>query len=111
MGKVTNGQVFSNLFWRLMERFGAHGVTLVVSIVLARLLDPAAYGIIAIITVFTSILQVFLDSGFSQALIQRKNCDDVDFSTVFYFQLAFSGLLYLVMFFAAPFITDYYKML
>lgn len=110
MNKVTNSQVFSNLFWRLMERFGAHGVTLVVSIVLARLLDPTVYGIIAIITVFTSILQVFLDSGFSQALIQRKNCDDVDFSTVFYFQLAFSGLLYLVMFFAAPFITDYYKM-
>ncbi len=110
MSKITNSQVFSNLFWRLMERFGAHGVTLVVSIVLARLLDPAAYGTIAIITVFTSILQVFLDSGFSSALIQRKNCDDLDFSTVFYFQLVFSSALYLVMYFAAPFITAYYQL-
>lgn len=110
MNKVTNGQVFSNLFWRLLERFGAHGVTLVVSIVLARLLDPAAYGMIAIITVFTSILSVFLDSGFSSALIQKKDCDSVDFSTVFYFQLVFSVLLYLIMFVAAPFISDFYNM-
>lgn len=110
MGKVTNGQVFSNLFWRLLERFGAHGVTLVVSIVLARLLDPTAYGTIAIITVFTSILGVFLDGGFSSALIQKKDCDDVDFSTVFYFQLTFSGLLYLIMFIASPFISDFYQM-
>ena len=110
MNKVTNGQVFSNLFWRLLERFGAHGVTLVVSIVLARLLDPTAYGTIAIITVFTSILSVFLDGGFSSALIQKKDCDDVDFSTVFYFQLTFSGLLYLIMFVAAPFISDFYQM-
>ena len=110
MNKVTNGQVFSNLFWRLLERFGAHGVTLVVSIVLARLLDPAAYGTIAIITVFTSILGVFLDSGFSSALIQKKDCDEADFSTVFYFQLIFSGVLYLIMFVAAPFISDFYQM-
>lgn len=110
MGEVTNSQVFSNLFWRLMERIGAHGVTLVVSIVLARLLDPSAYGTIAIITVFTSILGVFLDSGFSSALIQKKDCDDVDYSTVFYFQVAVGILLYGIMYVAAPFISDFYKL-
>jgi len=110
MGSVSNSRVFSNLFWKLFERFGAQGVTFVVSIILARLLDPVAYGTVAIVTVFTSILQVFLDSGFSSALIQKKDCDDLDFSTVFYFQLGVGTGLYLLMFFLAPVIAEFYQM-
>ena len=76
-------QITSNLIWRLLERFGAQGVTLIVSIVLARILDPKIYGIIALITVITTILQVFIDSGLGTALIQKKKADSLDFSTVF----------------------------
>lgn len=99
----------SNLFWRLAERFGAQGVTLLVSVILARLLEPAVYGLVAIVTVITSILQVFLDGGFSNALIQKKDADDLDFSSVFYFNIIFGGVLYTILFFVAPFISSFYR--
>lgn len=101
--------VATGFLWRLAERFGAQGVTLVVSIVLARLLDPEVYGTLALVTVFTSILQVFVDSGFGSALIQKKDADDLDFSSVFYFNIAICLLLYAGMFFAAPWIAAFYN--
>ena len=102
-------KITSNLLWRFMERIGAQLVTFVVSIILARILDPAVYGTIALVTVFISILQVFVDSGLGTALIQKKAADDLDFSSVFYFNLFICILLYLLMFFAAPFIARFYK--
>ena len=108
--RIDRKTIINNLFWRFMERVGAQGVAFAVSIVLARLLDPSVYGTIALITVFTSILQVFIDSGFGNALIQKKNADDLDFSTVFYFNILVCGLMYTVMFFASPFIADFYRM-
>lgn len=107
---MNNKTVTSNLFWRLAERFGAQGVTLLVSLILARLLDPEVYGIIALVTVITSILQTFLDGGFSVALIQKKDADDLDFSSVFYFNVVFGIVLYLLLFFTAPLIARFYKM-
>lgn len=65
-------KVFSNLIWRFMERFGSQAVSFVVSIVLARLLEPELYGSVALVLVITSILQVFVDSGMATALIQKK---------------------------------------
>lgn len=100
--------IIKNLFWRFAERCGAQGVTFLVSIILARLLDPETYGTIALITVFITILQVFVDSGLGNALIQKKNADELDFSTVFYFNLILCILLYLLMFFAAPLIANFY---
>ena len=108
MAKLA-GIITGNLIWRLMERVGAQGVTFVVSIVLARLLDPAVYGVIALVTVFTSILNVFVDSGLGNALIQKKGADDIDFSTVFYFNLCFCIVLYVALFLAAPLISAYYN--
>ena len=66
--------VFSNLIWRFAERCGAQLVTFIVSIVLARILTPEDYGQVALITVFTTIMQVFVDSGLGTALIQKKKC-------------------------------------
>lgn len=103
-------QVVSNFLWRFLERCGAQGVTFVVSIVLARLLDPSVYGTVALVTIFTTIMQVFVDSGMGNALIQKKDADDLDFSSVFYFNIAVCSVLYLLMFFAAPFIAAFYKM-
>ena len=102
-------RVVNSFIWRLAERFGAQGVTFIVSIVLARLLDPKVYGILALVTVFTSILQVFIDSGLGTALIQKKDADDLDFSSVFYFNFAVCIVLYLIMFFAAPLIAAFYN--
>lgn len=96
--------------WRFLERFGAQGVTFVVSIILARLLDPEVYGIVAIVTVFTAILNVFIDSGLGNALIQKKDADDLDFSSVFFFNMFMCVVLYLLLFAAAPFIAKFYKM-
>lgn len=107
---MNQKKVLSNLLWRFAERCGAQGVTFIVSIVLARLLDPNIYGTIVLITVFTDILQVFVDSGMGSALIQKKDADDLDFSSVFYFNITVCTILYILMFFAAPFIAGFYKM-
>ena len=106
---MESKKVITNLFWKFLERCGSQGVTFVVSIILARILDPAVYGTIALVTVFITILQVFVDSGFGNALIQKKNADDLDFSTVFFFNIGFSIVLYLVMFFVAPLIANFYE--
>lgn len=106
---MDSKKVFNNFIWRFLERCGAQGVAFVVSIVLARLLDPTVYGTVALITVFTTIMQVFVDSGLGTALIQKKDADDTDFSTVFYFNLGMCILLYAIMFFAAPYIAAFYE--
>lgn len=105
---TDNGKIISNFIWRFAERSGAQLVTFIVSIVLARLLLPEDYGTIALVTVFTTIMQVFVDSGLGTALIQKKDTDDLDFSSVFYFNFVVCIVLYLVMFFAAPFIASFY---
>lgn len=92
-----------------MERWGAQGVTLVVGIILARILEPKVYGSIALVTVFTALLQVFVDSGLGTALIQKKDADDLDFSSVFWFNLIICILLYFGIFISAPLIASYYN--
>lgn len=100
--------VVRNLLWRFLERIGAKGVEFLVSIILARILAPEVYGEIALITVFITILQVFVDSGLGNALIQKKDACDKDFSTVFFFNIIFCLILYSGLFFAAPFIASFY---
>ena len=102
-------KVISNLIWRFMERCGSQVISFVVSVVLARLLAPELYGSIALVTVITSVLQVFVDSGMANALIQKKDTDDLDYSSVFYFNLVFCLILYIGLFFAAPLISRIYK--
>ncbi len=68
--------VISNLLWRFFERCGSQGITFIVSIILARLLEPETYGTIALVTVFISLLSTFVDSGLGSALIQKKDADD-----------------------------------
>lgn len=106
---MGNTSVINNFIWRFAERCGAQLVTFIVSIVLARILAPEDYGTIALVTVFTTILQVFVDSGLGTALIQKKDADDLDFSSVFYFNFAVCLILYLGMFIVAPFIAEFYN--
>ena len=109
MTSTTGKKISSNMIWRLLERIGAHGVSFVVSIVLARILDPSVYGTIALVMVFITILQVFVDSGLGNALIQKKDADDIDFSSVFYCNIAFCLIFYIGIFFFAPVIADFYS--
>ena len=106
---VSKKNVTLNLFWRLAERCGAQGVSFIVSIVLARILSPDDYGKVAIITVIMQLLQVFIDGGLGNALIQKKDADDLDFSSVFYFNMAFCVVIYGTLYICAPLIADYYN--
>ena len=101
-------KVVSNLIWRFMERFGSQLVAMVVQIILARMLDPAVFGTVAKVTIITTILLVFVDSGMANSLIQKKDPDDLDFSSVFYFNMAFCLVLYAGLFAAAPAIARFY---
>ena len=106
---IDKNTTVKNFIWRFAERCGAQLVTFVVSIVLARILSPDDYGTVALVTVFTTILQVFVDSGLGTALIQKKNADDLDFSSVFYFNFVVCLVLYAGMFLAAPLIASFYN--
>lgn len=106
---ISRSKVLGGLFWRFAERVGAHSVSFVVSIILARILAPEVYGTIALVTVFTTILNVFIDSGLGSALIQKKNADDLDFSSVFFFNIAMCCLLYAIMYLASPVIAGFYN--
>lgn len=92
-----------------MERCGAQLVSVAVSFIIARRLDPSVYGLVAKVTIITSILLVFVDSGMANSLIQKKEPDDLDFSSVFFFNVAFCLVLYVGLFFAAPLIARGYK--
>ena len=107
--KSENNSTIANFIWRFTERTAAQLVTFVVSIILARILSPEYYGTIALVTVFTTILQVFVDSGLGIALIQKKDADDLDFSSVFFFNMSMCVVLYIVMYIASPYIAAFYN--
>ena len=109
--RITSQRVVSNFIWSAMERFGAYIVSFVVSLVLARIFadNRGVYGTIAIVTAITAILQVFIDSGLGTALVQKKDADNLDFSTVFWFNLGASIILYIAVFFLSPLISSFYK--
>lgn len=102
--------VISSLIWKFLERIGTQGIQFVVSIILARLLLPSDYGVVSMILVFTAIANVFVQSGFSTSLIQKKNADELDFSSVFYASLVVAIICYLILFIAAPYISKFYNM-
>ena len=96
--------------WSFMEKFGAQCVTLIVSIVLARLIDPSIFGMISIVTVFMAIMNVFIDSGLGNALIQKKDADELDFSSVFFFNMLMCAALYVLLFLSAPLIARFFEL-
>lgn len=103
MPSTTNG-----LIWSAIERFSVQGISFILSIVIARLITPGDYGLIAMLNIFMAIAQVFIDSGFGSALIQKKNRNETDFSTVFFFNLVISVILYFLLYLCAPLIADFY---
>ncbi|NLE04395.1 MAG: oligosaccharide flippase family protein, partial [Crenarchaeota archaeon] len=102
-------KVISALFWKLMERGGTQGIQFIVQIILARLLLPEDYGTIALIVVFINIANLFVNSGFTTALIQKKDADETDFNSVFYMSSFIAIMLYIILFFTAPIIAGFYE--
>lgn len=102
-----NGLI-GNLIWKFAERISAQLISMIVSIILARLLEPSHYGTVSIVMIFITLANVFVSDGLGSALIQKKNATAVDFFSVLYFNLGLSCILYFILFFSAPFISRFY---
>jgi len=98
----------AGLKWSAFERFSSQGISFVISIIIARILSPSDYGIIGMISIFMGISGVFIGAGFGAALIRKQNRTDIDFSTVFYYNIVVSLFFYLVLFLCAPLIARFY---
>ena len=103
-----NKSTISGIFWKLSERIIAQIVSLMVSVILARLLLPEDYSVVSIVSIFFTFANVFISGGFNSALIQKKEADILDYSSVLYISVFIAFIMYVVMFFAAPFISSIY---
>lgn len=103
-----NDKLVSGLKWGGVEKFSTYGVQFLLSIVMARLLSPADFGVVGMISIFLALSSIFIDSGFAVALIRKQDATDTDFSSVFYFNILLSLLLYGVLFALAPAIASFY---
>lgn len=102
-------QISRGFIWSAAERFSIQGVSFALSIIIARIVSPSAYGLIVMVQVFMSFSQLFIDSGFTNALIQKKDRKDIDYYTVFIFNLLVAIVIYCLMFVLAPYIADFYE--
>lgn len=104
------GKIIRSFFWKILERGGLQIIQFVIAVLIARMLIPEDYGVVALVTVFISIATIFVKSGLSTALVQKKNATQVEFSSVFFYSLSISLALYIILFFAAPHIAMFYNM-
>jgi len=105
---ISKSNIVSNFIWKFAERIGNQLVSLIVTIVLARLLSPSEYGLIAMGAVFITIANEFVATSFTNALIQKKDADNIDFSSVLFLNIGISIIMYGIIFITAPMIADFY---
>ena len=110
MSESLKSKTAKSVLWSAIERFSVQGIQFLLSIIIARLVLPSDYGMIAMVVIFLSIAQTLIDSGFSTALIQKQDRSDKDYSTVCYFNLVLGLLLYLVLYCGAPWIASFYEL-
>ena len=103
-------KALSGFKWGTLERIATYGISFVISVIIARILVPSDYGIVGMIAIFLAISQVFIDGGFGSALIRKQDRTNLDFSTVFYYNIAISLVFYLILFVSAPLIAKFYNM-
>lgn len=108
MAESLKSKTATGVLWSAIERFSLQGVQFIINIIMARLLLPSDYGMVGMLAVFLQISQTFIDSGFSDALVQKKDRTETDLSTVFYFNIAISILIYILLYIGAPFIAKFY---
>ena len=109
MSSTLKQQTISGMLWSAIQRFGTMIISFVSNIVLARLLSPDDYGCIGLLTIFIVLADTFVNGGFGAALIQKKEPTKEDYSTVFYWNIIVSILLYILLFFVAPYVAQFYK--
>lgn len=109
MSHTLKERAVSGMIWSIIERFLVQGVQFGISIVLARIISPSDFGLIGMVAVFIVLSDIIINSGFTQALIQKKDRTQTDYSTVFYFNLLISILLYAIIYFIAPLVADFYS--
>ncbi|MDE5882802.1 MAG: lipopolysaccharide biosynthesis protein [Muribaculaceae bacterium] len=110
MGELRK-KALKGVFWSSIDKVCVKAVAFIVSIVIARILSPADYGIIGMILVFITIANIFINSGISQALVQRKNRTATDMATAFYFNVSVALICYIILFFTAPYIAEFYEVI
>lgn len=101
--------IIKSLIWKLLEKCSVQGVAFIVTVVLARLLSPEEYGIVAIVTIFLSFSNILIEAGFSTALIQKKGFNNIDFSTIFYFSLFVAIIIYTLLFIFSGTIATFFQ--
>ena len=109
LDKDLSLKVINGIKWKTIERIFLQIINAVTPMILARLLMPEDFGVVSILTVFISIASTFVNNGLCSAVIQKKESDDIDFSTVFYTQLLISMICYVVLFCVAPFVSKIYN--
>ena len=109
MQNNLKNQTASSIVWSLIRQFGTMGISFISNIILARLLSPDDYGCIGMLAIFIALSNTFVDGGFGSALIQKQKPTQEDYSTIFFFNIGLSVILYCVLYFSAPFIAYYYK--
>ena len=109
MSESLKQKTAKGVLWSSIEQFSVQMIQFVLGLIMARILSPHDYGLVGMILVFTAIAQTFVNSGFSSALIRKKNRVDVDYSTAFYFNVVVGIVAYFVLFLLAPFIADFYE--
>lgn len=110
MSESLTGKTWSGMLWNTVERFSLQGVQFIIGIIMARILSPTDFGMIGMLTIFLTVSQSLIDSGFSNALIQKRNRNEIDFSTIFYFNIFIGIIVYVILFLTAPYIAEFYKM-
>lgn len=106
--QLQNKKTITSFFWSAADRFLAQGFQLFFNIILARILMPEDFGLIGILTIFLVFAQIFIDSGMGSGLVQKQNRTDLDYSTVFLFNIALSFILYVILFFSSPLIALFF---
>lgn len=102
-------KTIKGLQWSAIERILTQGLQLAITLLLARLLGPTAFGLVGMLAVFIAIANVFIDSGFTSALIRKNSRSESDFTTAFYYNIAMSALCYLILYVNAPVISEFYQ--
>jgi O-antigen/teichoic acid export membrane protein len=102
-------QTINGLIWSFLDKFFTFGITFIVGIILARILNPREFGLIGMITIFITISQSLVNSGLNTALIRKKNCTQVDYSTVFFANLGVALIFYALLFISAPHISTFFN--
>ena len=108
MADSVRSQLLHGVAWNFVEKVLVRGISFIIGIILARLLSPSDFGLIGMLAIFVAISNVFIEGGLAKALIQRKDCQDIDFSTAFVANVGMSLVIYVILFLTAPLIADFY---